>query len=58
MINVPQYERMLRMDDGELRKCISEMKEKDAKELLFLIMSFANNWGKEKEGKGEENKAL
>lgn len=58
MITVQKYAKMLGMDDEELRKCISEMKEKDAKELLFLIMSFTNNWGKEKEGKGEENKAL
>lgn len=49
MITVPQYERMLQMDDEELRKCINEMKEEDVRELLFLVMSFGNNlWKKQK----------
>ena len=44
MITVPEYGEMLYMSDEELKEKIESLSEEDAKELLFLTISFRNHF--------------
>ena len=51
MLTVPEYWEMLYMDDKELKRKIESLSEEDAKELLYLTISFKNHFDGRIKGK-------
>lgn len=54
MLTVPEYREMLYMDDKELERKIESLSEEDAKELLYLTISFGNRFDGRVKGKFQQ----
>ncbi len=54
MLTVPEYWEMLYMDDEELKRKIESLSEEDAKELLYLTISFGNHFDGRVKGKFQQ----